>query len=205
MQENMMLRASETGISKKAPSDKLKADASAAPGGRAPSFFAAACLLLCMAAGFAHAQALGQAERPAAVLSSSFAREMLKEHNAVRASVGIPPLQWSEHLAAVAQNWANRLVAQRKFEHSPDTLYGENLFDISGQPATAALAVKFWASESRNYDYASNSCRGMCGHYTQIVWRDTRSVGCAVARGGGREVWVCNYDPAGNWLGQRPY
>jgi hypothetical protein len=22
---------------------------------------------------------------------------------------------------------------------------------------------------------------------------------------GGTEVWVCNYDPAGNVLGQRPY
>jgi pathogenesis-related protein 1 len=158
-----------------------------------------------MIAGFACAQPRGQEEGPVTNPSSSFGREMLKEHNAVRAGVGIPPLQWSEHLSAVAQNWANTLVSRRKFEHSPDNRYGENLFDISGQAATPALAVKFWAAEARNYDYASNSCRGMCGHYTQIVWRDSKNVGCAVARAGGREVWVCNYDPPGNWLGRRPY
>jgi hypothetical protein len=45
----------------------------------------------------------------------------------------------------------------------------------------------------------------VCGHYTQIVWRNTKSVGCAVARGKGVEVWVCNYDPPGNYAGQRPY
>jgi len=40
-----------------------------------------------------------------------------------------------------------------------------------------------WAAESRDYDYISNRCSGVCGHYTQIVWRDTKEVGCAMARG----------------------
>src|SRR5712691_6171246 len=60
-------------------------------------------------------------------------------------------------------------------------------------------------TEARNYDYASNRCHGVCGYYTQIVWRDTREVGCGVARGPGREVWVCDYSPPGNWVGRRPY
>ena len=62
-----------------------------------------------------------------------------------------------------------------------------------------------WAAEARNYDYGSNKCSRVCGYYTQIVWGDAREVGCAVARGGGREVWVCEYDPPGNWVGKRPY
>jgi len=45
----------------------------------------------------------------------------------------------------------------------------------------------------------------VCGHYTQIVWRDTKQVGCGVARDNRREIWVCNYDPPGNWVGHRPY
>jgi PadR family transcriptional regulator len=49
------------------------------------------------------------------------------------------------------------------------------------------------------------SCRGVCGHYTQIVWSNTREVGCGVARDSNREVWVCNYNPPGNWIGERPY
>src|SRR5258708_3683246 len=86
----------------------------------------------------------------------------------------------------------------------PHSTYGENLFDINGAAASSAEVVNTWASESRNYDYSSNRCRGMCGHYTQIIWGDTKEVGCAVARGGGREVWGCNYDPPGNWARKRP-
>lgn len=162
-------------------------------------------LSLMLTAGLACAHAQNLNEQPAHNASSGLAREMLAAHNAVRAGVKVPPLQWSEHLAAVAQQWANTLLARRQFIHNLDSPYGENLFDVSGAAATPAVAFKFWASESRNYDYATNTCRGLCGHYTQIVWRDTKSVGCAVARGGGREVWMCAYDPAGNWLGQRPY
>jgi pathogenesis-related protein 1 len=203
VQERRTTKTAKT--SKKAASDEWKAGSFAVFDALGVCHFSSAKMLLFLAAGFACAQARGPEERPVANPSTSFSREMLKEHNAVRAQVKVPPLQWSEDLAAVAQRWANRLLSQRKFEHSPDTRYGENLFDISGQAATPAWAVRFWASESRNYDYASNTCRGLCGHYTQIVWRDTKSAGCAVARGGGREVWVCNYDPPGNWLGQRPY
>ena len=67
--------------------------------------------------------------------------------------------------------------------------------------------VDMWMSETAWYHYATNSCDSgqECGHYTQIVWRDTKRVGCAVARGREREVWVCNYDPPGNWAGRRPY
>jgi uncharacterized protein YkwD len=130
---------------------------------------------------------------------------MLAAHNSVRAGVKVPPLLWAEGLAAVAQKWADQLLARRKFEHSPDSRYGENLFTITGAAANPALVVKNWAAESRNYNYRTNTCSGVCGHYTQIVWRNTKRVGCAVARGGDREVWVCNYDPPGNFVGERPY
>ena len=108
-------------------------------------------------------------------------------------------------LAARSQDWADTLLARRQFAHRPNSNYGENLFEIIGATASPAQVVKAWAEESRNYDYNSNRCRGVCGHYTQIVWGDTKEVGCAVARGGGREVWVCSYDPPGNWVGKRPY
>jgi uncharacterized protein YkwD len=132
--------------------------------------------------------------------------EMLAAHNAVRARLKLPPLKWSERLAGVSQQWASTLVARGQFVHNPDSSYGENLFAVTGAAAAPAQVVKAWASEARNYDYRGNKCRaGQCGHYTQIVWRDTSEVGCGVARGGGREVWVCNYDPPGNWVGERPY
>ncbi|MBV8845472.1 MAG: hypothetical protein JO307_21910 [Bryobacterales bacterium] len=131
--------------------------------------------------------------------------EMVAAHNAVRAKLSLPPLTWSDKLAAVARDWANTLVERNQFVHRPKSMYGENLFEIDGAPATPDQVVKNWASEAANYDYPSNKCKGVCGHYTQIVWRDTKEIGCGVARKGRREVWVCNYHPPGNWVGQRPY
>ena len=136
---------------------------------------------------------------------STLARNMVALHNTVRAHVGMPPLTWSGRLAAHSQDWANTLLARNQFAHRPHSTYGENLFDINGAAASPAEVVNTWAAESRNYDYNSNRCRGTCGHYTQIVWSGTKEVGCAVARGRGREVWVCNYDPPGNWAGKLPY
>jgi pathogenesis-related protein 1 len=142
--------------------------------------------------------------RPAAT-ASVFSRDIVSAHNMVRARVEVPPLVWSGRLASIAQAWANNLLTRNDFSHRPDPHYGENLFEIMGANASSAEVVGDWASESRRYNYTSNKCRGVCGHYTQIVWRDTKEVGCAIARGNGREVWVCNYDPPGNWVGKRPY
>jgi pathogenesis-related protein 1 len=161
--------------------------------------------LLILLAGTGGAQSRHFGEGRPDLAPSSLAHDMLASHDAVRARVGVAPLVWSDRLAARAQDWADTLLARRQFNHRPNSHYGENLFEITGAPASPAQVVNAWAAESRNYDYNSNRCRGVCGHYTQIVWSDTKEVGCAVARGGGSEVWVCNYDPPGNWVGQRPY
>ena len=67
------------------------------------------------------------------------------------------------------------------------------------------MVVETWAAELADYDAKKNRCKGVCGHYTQIVWRKSQRLGCGMASCGDTEVWVCNYDPPGNFLGQRPY
>ena len=131
--------------------------------------------------------------------------EMLTAHNSVRAQLKIAPLTWSERIARNAQEWADKLLAEKRFAHRPNSRYGENLYEIIGGRASPAQVVGDWASEASDYDYGSNKCRKVCGHYTQIVWAATKEVGCAIARDGRREVWVCNYDPPGNYVGRRPY
>jgi pathogenesis-related protein 1 len=136
--------------------------------------------------------------------SVSFAGEILFAHNEVRARLAVPPLQWSDGLAAHAQDWADRLLREGQFYHRPHPLYGENLLEITGGRISPAQVIGDWASEERDYSFSTNTCRGVCGHYTQLIWSATREVGCAVARDSEREVWVCNYNPPGNWVGEFP-
>ncbi len=86
-----------------------------------------------------------------------------------------------------------------------DGPFGENLYEVSGGSSTPAEVVSAWASEEVSYDQATNTCTARCGHYTQVVWRTTKLMGCGVARNARREVWVCDYDPHGNTVGEKPY
>ena len=134
-------------------------------------------------------------------------QQMLNAHNDWRKRTGVSAVTWSPQLATVAQQWANKLLKENRFEHRPNSRYGENLASASGQQLSPERVVKMWGEEVSDYNYNANTCKPgkMCGHYTQIVWRSTKQVGCGMARGNGREVWVCNYDPPGNFVGQKPY
>ncbi|MEO0348735.1 MAG: CAP domain-containing protein [Cyanobacteria bacterium P01_A01_bin.15] len=145
--------------------------------------------------------------------------QMLSAHNVVRQRVGVDGLNWSSDLAVGAQDWANTLIEQGIYSHSPasqrqDGYIGENLanarvFGVGTVYQSPATAIQGWIDEAQHYDYGSNRCAPgqVCGHYTQMVWADTTAVGCAVARSDNqkREVWVCHYEPGGNVVGQRPY
>jgi pathogenesis-related protein 1 len=148
---------------------------------------------------------------------------IIAAHNKLRAEVGVSKkLSYSEDLAASAQAWAENLKRTNhcQMRHSkPDGLYGENLFWGSAvswtdgrkelQKVTSKQVVENWGSEGADYDYASNQCASgkVCGHYTQIVWRTTTMVGCgmAVCEDSQEQVWACQYQPAGNWVGKKPY
>jgi len=155
----------------------------------------------------AAAQQAGQAVRIQDLSSQAGIDQMLDAHNQWRQQVGVPPLTWSPQLAAYAQTWADRLLREGKFEHRPDSPYGENLAWSSGRQLSPADVAAMWGSERQYYHYGSNQCQPgqMCGHYTQMVWRETRQLGCGVARSGRQEIWVCNYDPPGNYSGRQPY
>lgn len=135
-------------------------------------------------------------------------------HNRARAAVDppadqpIPQLTWSPEIAAAAQAYADRCV----FGHS-ESNYGENLYAASGAAAAPEDVVASWVDEAANYDLAGNACSSTCGHYTQVVWADSLRLGCGVADctanspfgGGSWQIWVCNYDPPGNYAGEPPY
>jgi pathogenesis-related protein 1 len=143
-------------------------------------------------------------------------------HNKWRAEVGVQALSHSPKLAKSAQAWANHLKKSRHcaMQHSkPQGRYGENLFWASPlmwsdgrkelRKVSPTEVIDSWGNEKSDYDLASNACKAgaVCGHYTQIVWRDTLKVGCGMATCGNthEQIWVCHYSPAGNFVGEKPY
>ena len=133
---------------------------------------------------------------------------MLAAHNAARHDAGVPPLGWSGALAASAQRWADTLRGRGcSLRHSGAAGVGENLAWASGQSLSPAQVVAMWVGERRAFNAARNTCApgAVCGHYTQVVWRDTKQVGCGLASCGSSEIWVCQYAPPGNVVGQRPF
>ena len=155
--------------------------------------------------------------------------DMLSAHNDWRSKVGSPALTWSNSLQTEAQNWANKLKAKGcGMKHSTGSS-GENLYWASAKKSASSKdaagnwiwnntlqtvsdkhVTDSWGNEQQWYDYASNQCNApagkSCGHYTQVVWKDTKEVGCANAVCDDfSQVWVCNYAPAGNYVGQKPY
>ena len=136
---------------------------------------------------------------PKAAALSADAQRMLDEHNARRKTHCAAPLAWSAEVAAVAQRWAERC----RFEHSKGS-YGESLAMGTGSlPPERVVSV--WYDEVAKYDFAKPGFAMATGHFTQVVWKDTTHVGCGSAKcEGGVTMWVCNYDPPGNFLKRFP-
>jgi pathogenesis-related protein 1 len=125
------------------------------------------------------------------VASAEAPQTMLSEHNSQRSKHCVPALTWSADLAAAAQAYADGC----EFEHSK--VPGENLAwgtGLSGRGAT-----DMWYSEITKYNFAAPVWSTEVGHFTQVVWRNSAQIGCAMASCSGLNYWVCRYSPPGNW------
>ncbi|XP_052703442.1 uncharacterized protein LOC128179829 [Crassostrea angulata] len=81
-------------------------------------------------------------------------------------------LKWSDELATVAQNYANKCVSGHNPYKSDEAesfkRVGENLY-YSKYEATPRKAVEYWDNEKNSYDFGTNICthEKTCSHYTQ--------------------------------------
>lgn len=134
--------------------------------------------------------------------------EILAAHNHYRAEVGVSSIRWSNTLASSAQQWANNLAASGKFEHSGTRGVGENLWMGTTKRFSYSRMVDSWGNEKKFFvrgNFPNVSSTGNwtdVGHYTQVVWRNTTEVGCAIASDGRNDYLVCQYNPPGNFTGQ---
>ena len=140
---------------------------------------------------------------------------LLAAHNRERSAAGVAPLAWDPALAAEAAAWGEELAASGAFEHAPDRgeedVQGENLWAGTKGAYAPEEMVEGWIEEKKYFrpgrfpDNSSTGDYADVGHYTQLMWRETDRVGCALAAGAGEEVLVCRYRTAGNVVGEVPF
>jgi len=126
---------------------------------------------------------------------------LVDAHNRLRARHCAPPLRWSGAVAALAQKWADTLRGSCALRHSQGA-YGENLAAATIGMLDAAAVVGMWYDEVKRYSFRSGSFSMQTGHFTQLVWRATREVGCGRTQCNGLDIWVCQYSPPGNVQGE---
>ena len=133
-------------------------------------------------------------------------------HNYYRSQIsGIPNLYWSTSLESDSQQWADFLANSLLFEHSGAPNVGENLW--MGPPSTSPSSMTDgWGNEKQYFVYgifpqvSTTGNWADVGHYTQIIWKNTVSVGCGGATGSdGFYRFVCRYSPAGNVVDEVVY
>ena len=142
---------------------------------------------------------------------SNLDARLLAAHNRERAAAAVPALRWSPELAVEARAWADHLGRTGGFEHADGIDTGENLWAGTARHYAPEDMVGLWVAEKRHFQagrFPANSRTGRVGdvgHYTQLMWRGTDQVGCALARGREDEVLVCRYSHAGNVIGRTPF
>ncbi len=144
--------------------------------------------------------AVSTANIGAAPVSANFEARVLAAQNDERARLGLGPLSWNAQLAQSAELWAKRLAASHRFEHAPENPIvpeGENLWEGTRGYFPAEAMVNAWIRERKYFKpgiFPDNSVTGNVedvGHFTQLVWRKTTEVGCAVAENADDEILAC--------------
>ncbi|XP_078599990.1 ectin-like [Branchiostoma floridae x Branchiostoma japonicum] len=133
--------------------------------------------------------------------------ECLKIHNQIRIHHHAEELSWCTKCAEFAQEVVDKLQdSNEPMEHASReertwlvngelVVHGESL-QYESEPLDCKGALHSWYSESELYD-PHNPVTSMledAAHFTQMVWKDTKSVGCAKSR----NYVACIYEPTGN-------
>ena len=129
----------------------------------------------------------------------------MEAHNKYRAKHHAPPLILNKDLCKIAQDYSKKLLQNNAIKYSFGKFkgndMGENIFMCQGREATGEMATNDWYNEIKVHDFKKDFQKDT-GHFTQVIWKDTKEVGFGVSSRGNTYYVVANYYPPGNFLGQ---
>jgi hypothetical protein len=117
-----------------------------------------------------------------------------------------PALIWDETITNYAQTWSNYLIANNLFQHSGSQLYGENLAYFKGYGSDTMtlikLSIDLWYKEIAYYNFSKPGFSDETGHFTCLVWKNSKSFGIGIAILDDTVVVSFNSSPPGNVVGE---
>nr|QNH72470.1 toxin candidate TRINITY_DN28823_c0_g1_i1 [Pachycerianthus borealis] len=123
--------------------------------------------------------------------------ECLSAHNKYRLNHGASPVVFDQKLANSAQRWADKKI----LAHSPLEYGGTGGESIAwgGIFPSYASVVKAFHDEERDYDYNTGSSKNgqEVGHFTQVVWKPMKRIGCSRTTIRGMPWYVVHYNKVG--------
>lgn len=136
---------------------------------------------------------------------NEFELDCLRAHNEYRLRHGVSPLKLNKKLCRYAEEWAKIIASRGVLVHRNNSQYGENIFcswssissNVSGREP-----VDNWYGEYINHVFNKEPTTLKSGHFTQVVWKESRELGIGMAKNRAGEVFVvAYYDPPGNYIG----
>ena len=131
-------------------------------------------------------------------------KDMLDRHNLYRARHQVGNLERNAAIEAIAQDYSEYLLSTGTFQHSFNKFngefLGENLYLSTISISLGIDPVDDWYAEVKNYNFDSPGYIPGTGHFSAVVWKKTKQLGCGVACS--YEFYycivTCNYYPMGN-------
>ncbi|XP_062971930.1 cysteine-rich venom protein helothermine-like [Elgaria multicarinata webbii] len=133
---------------------------------------------------------------------------ILNMHNKLRRKVkptasNMLRMSWSPTVADSAQRWANQCSLKHSSEETRKIngqKCGENIYMAPALFSWSRVMKEWHDDEVKIFRFGTGpTAAGMVGHYTQIVWYNSRELGCALAycphQAKHKYFYVCHYCP----------
>jgi len=149
---------------------------------------------------------LRAAEATQLSLTSAQQKEITDYVNQYRKANQADDLVWNDNIAQFSQNWSNYLVMNDLFQHSGNSLYGENLAYFQGYGTDVMtllkLSVDLWYKEIDYYNFQKPGFSAETGHFTCLVWKASKTFGMGISIVNDKVVVSFNTSPPGNVIGE---
>ena len=127
----------------------------------------------------------------------------LNIHNQLREKHQSNELILNDELNKMAQKYADNCDETNSARLCPDlydnNIIGQNIAVIKENLFDVSKICKSWYEEKNNYDFNLNRHQKNTGHFTQLVWKETKLIGFGYKKSGnGLIYFVAYYYPAGN-------